>query len=415
MAERCERKRSVPNYGTHVIHGHSYYRTRIKDINGKVRPLYASTPEELYEKEKELRDEIEDELFRRENPTVREYSEKWLEMQSPRLSYATMKGYQNAIKNYIVKPLGDMYMSDVRLDDLRVAMVPISQMSSKTYDHVNMLIKQIFKSALRSGFIDYDPSEELPARGGVPVKPRQALTDEQVKTLLASIKETPVYLFILIGLYAGLRREEILGLQWDCVFLDAETPYISVRRAWRSVHNRPEVTEKLKSKAARRDIPIPKILQKALQKEKELGKENYVITPKEGDGPISYSQYTRIWNYVKVRSTLERRCYKYVNGQAIRTTIQHEKGEPVSNNHSIHCDIDFYVSPHMLRHTYITNLIYAGVDPKTVQYLAGHDNSKTTMDIYAKVKYNDPRKLSSVVKEALDRKPSDNTDSQEKI
>ena len=190
MAERVERKRSVPNYGTHVIHGHSYYRTRIKDINGKVRPLYASTPEELYKKEKELRDEIEDELFRRENPTVREYCEKWLEMQSPRLSYATMKGYQNAIKNYIVKPLGDMYMSDVRLDDLRVAMVPISQMSSKTYDHVNMLIKQIFKSALRSGFIDYDSSEELPARGGVPVKPRQALTDEQVKTLLASIKET---------------------------------------------------------------------------------------------------------------------------------------------------------------------------------------------------------------------------------
>ncbi len=29
-------------------------------------------------------------------------------------------------------------------------------------------------------------------------------------------------------------------------------------------------------------------------------------------------------------------------------------------------------------------LLYAGVDPKTVQYLAGHENSKTTMDIYAK-------------------------------
>jgi len=28
------------------------------------------------------------------------------------------------------------------------------------------------------------------------------------------------------------------------------------------------------------------------------------------------------------------------------------------------------------------------VDPKTVQYLAGHENSKVTMDIYAKVKYN---------------------------
>ena len=51
------------------------------------------------------------------------------------------------------------------------------------------------------------------------------------------------------------------------------------------------------------------------------------------------------------------------------------------------------MTPHQLRHTYITNLIHAGVDPKTVQYLAGHENSKITMDIYAKVKYNRPEQL----------------------
>ena len=54
-----------------------------------------------------------------------------------------------------------------------------------------------------------------------------------------------------------------------------------------------------------------------------------------------------------------------------------------------------------LRHTYITNLIYASVDPKTVQYLAGHENSKITMDIYAKVKYNKPEQLSAVVNTAF--------------
>ena len=54
-----------------------------------------------------------------------------------------------------------------------------------------------------------------------------------------------------------------------------------------------------------------------------------------------------------------------------------------------------------LRHTYITNLLYAGVDPKTVQYLAGHENSKTTMDIYAKVKYNKPQELFGVVNGAF--------------
>jgi len=53
-----------------------------------------------------------------------------------------------------------------------------------------------------------------------------------------------------------------------------------------------------------------------------------------------------------------------------------------------HFFVDFTVTAHQLRHAYITNLLYAGIDPKTVQYLAGHENSKVTMDIYAKAKYD---------------------------
>ena len=63
--------------------------------------------------------------------------------------------------------------------------------------------------------------------------------------------------------------------------------------------------------------------------------------------------------------------------------------------------LDFDVTPHQLRHTYITNLIHASVDPKTVQYLAGHQNSKITMDIYAKVKYNKPNELLGIVNQAF--------------
>ena len=53
------------------------------------------------------------------------------------------------------------------------------------------------------------------------------------------------------------------------------------------------------------------------------------------------------------------------------------------------------------RSTYITNLIHASVDPKTVQYLAGHESSKITMDIYAKVKYNRPEQLAGVLEDAF--------------
>ena len=36
-----------------------------------------------------------------------------------------------------------------------------------------------------------------------------------------------------------------------------------------------------------------------------------------------------------------------------------------------------------------------------MQYLAGHENSQVTMDIYAKAKYNRPEELSEVVNGAL--------------
>ena len=68
-------------------------------------------------------------------------------------------------------------------------------------------------------------------------------------------------------------------------------------------------------------------------------------------------------------------------------------GEKARNNGHVVYSLDFEVTPHQLRHTYITNLIHSSVDPKTVQYLAGHESSKITMDIYAKVKYNRPDEL----------------------
>ena len=101
----------------------------------------------------------------------------------------------------------------------------------------------------------------------------------------------------------------------------------------------------------------------------------------------------RVWKYITVRSTAERCYYTYVNGQSIKHRIKPRLGEHQPNNPKLVYTMDFKVTPHMLRHTYITNLIHSSVDPKTVQYLAGHESSKITMDIYAKVKYNRPDDL----------------------
>lgn len=396
----AKKKESIPKYGTVVRRGIQYYRTRITDADGKRVDLYAETCEELYQKEQEARRQVEEAIFRKEHPTVAEYCEKWLLMQSAKISPATLRGYTFHMNNYIVKPLGKMYLEDVTADDIRLALIPLTTKSAGLYSTVNMLIKCAFYSAERNQLLDYNPCVGISAKGGKPAKKKNALTDEQVKVLLDTVKGLPPYTFIMIALYSGLRREEILGLQWDCVFLDVPTPYISVRRAWRSEHNRPVVSTTLKTKAARRDVPIPRCLVDCLRKAKETSISEYVVADSTGQ-PLSYSQFQRVWKYVTVRSTKPHNYYKYVNGQCIKCTVTPTPGGHQKNHPELVYAIDFDVTPHQLRHTYITNLLYAGVDPKTVQYLAGHENSKTTMDIYAQVKYNKPEELVSVVNAAF--------------
>lgn len=241
MAKGKKRPAELPEYGTVMMKGVQYYRTRITDADGKRVAIYGLTREELYDRVEDAQKKIAEVVFHRENPTVEEYCEKWLLMRSGTVRTNTLEGYARMVNRYIVGPIGQMYMDEVTTDDLRLLMVPLSKGSSGMYGQLNMLIKNIFNSAEESKVIKENPSKTICARGGKPAKRREALTDT----------------------------------------------------------------------------------------------------------------------------------------------------------------MDFKVTPHMLRHTYITNLIYKGVDPKTVQYLAGHENSKTTMDIYAKVKYNKPEELSSVVNAAF--------------
>lgn len=126
------------------------------------------------------------------------------------------------------------------------------------------------------------------------------------------------------------------------------------------------------------------------------------MIPSGTDGsPLTGTQWTRLWKYVTVRSTKERTYTRYVNGEKIKHTVTPVLGERAAHNASVVYSMDFQVTPHQLRHTYITNLIMADVDPKTVQYLAGHENSRITMDIYAHLKYNRPEDLAAKVNRAF--------------
>lgn len=396
----AKRKR-IPRYGTVEINGITHYKTYVENLDGDRIILYGKTREELYDKEQKALDNIDSATFRKKSPTVAEYCEKWLLMQSAHVRATTLTDYTSKVRRHIIAELGNKRMAEVTPDDIQMALVSVSSKSASVYKSVTILYKSIFRAALESRVITENPTVYItPKGGGVPQKEKPALTNSQVERLLDAARGLPPYVFIMIGLYAGLRREEILALQWDSVYLDVPAPYLTVRRAWHTEHNRPVILTELKTKAAERNIPLPDCLANCLREAKAKSTSDYVIANSEG-GPLSYTQFKRLWQYIVTRTVKERAYYRYEGGTRVKHTVTPVLGQKAAHNGKVVYTLDFEVTPHLLRHTYITNLIHASVDPKTVQYLAGHENSKTTMDIYAKVKYNKPEELLSVVNAAF--------------
>lgn len=132
------------------------------------------------------------------------------------------------------------------------------------------------------------------------------------------------------------------------------------------MHNQPVVSDELKSAAARRDVPILPVLVGCLAELQRIAASDYVISSSDGQ-PWSMTAYRNAWHYITRRQT----------GTAKRT----ERGETVRNS-KVQITIDFDVTPHILRRTYITNLILSRANIKVMQYLAGHSKVETTLNIY---------------------------------
>ena len=387
-------------YNTANISGHKYKRVQISLPEGGRKTLYAKTDSELRKKEMRFRAELEARTPE-SNLTVEAYVERQLELIRAKVSSRTYAGYKSKLCLYVIPLLGGKRLKDVRPDDIQCVLSQVSAQSASSYGKVHMLLRRIFGAARINRLIAHDPTEGISSKGGKQQQLKSPLTDEQVSMLLSAVSGLRVETFVLIGLYAGLRREEILALQWDCVHLE-EPPYLEVRRAWRIERNRPEISDVLKTASARRDIPIPPKLSDHLREQKAKSNSEFVICNNDNK-PLSETQWRNLWKQVSVRTTMERKYVRYSSGKKEVHNVIPVLGSRAAHNPEVVYSLDFHVTPHQLRHCYITNLVHAHIDPKIVQYLAGHKNSKITMDIYAKAKYNRPEDLSAAINNAFEK------------
>ena len=389
-------RKKIPEYK--FVPSMGLYRKREKGINDG-KPVYGKTLEELHEKLEYLRKEAAAGIDSRNNPTVAQYAEKWMQLHSQYIRTQTANDYEYIIRRFIVPTIGQLRMKDVVTDDILEALLSASTMSRSVYNKVDMVLKMVFEAAVESNIIPQSPCPKY-HKGGKAPKAKEALTNEQVSTLLDAVKGTVAEVFINLAVFTGMRREEICALKWDRVFLNVEDPFVRVTRTLTWLGNTPVLADELKSDSAERDIPLPDSLADLLRSVKAQNRSEFVLCNSSG-GMLTQTQYRNMWHAVTCRSVQERTYTKYYpDGRKEKVTITPKLGEKAA--HRNYCyTIDFYVHPHKIRRTYITRLILSGIDPKTVQYLAGHKNSKITMDIYAQVMYNTPKDTAQKVKSAF--------------
>ena len=163
---------------------------------------------------------------------------------------------------------------------------------------------------------------------------------------------------VLVMLFCGLRRGEIIALTWNDVDMDAMT--ISVTKAATFSGNQADI-KCPKTEAGNRVVPFPAQLIPIFREAKLRG--SLYVCPAADGSMMSSTAWTTSWNSYM----------HYLNIQA--------GGRDASRSNPKVVAMDRFTA-HQLRHTYATMLYDAGVDVKTAQDLLGHADPTVTMNIY---------------------------------
>ena len=222
-------------------------------------------------------------------------------------------------------------------------MARLSDKSNSLQAKALVHLRSIFKAAEENGLVAKSPVSSMLKANGKATPEKTALTPQESQALLERVENHRAKTFLLTALHTGMRRGEIVALKWEDI--DFENKVIHVRR--NAVMGRYETTisNEMKTKAAKRDLPLSECLEEWLLARKRNTHSQYVISM-QNHKPLTKSSYKSMWKLI-------------------------ERELP-----------DTHVTAHILRHTYITRLFEAGLDIKEIQYLAGHSTVEMTLRVY---------------------------------
>lgn len=215
-------------------------------------------------------------VVRNKAPILKDFfQEAWVQEALLRVEESTKMRYSSYLELQILPTFGNMALDritirgiDQWLNDLRAG-----GLSPKTINGALVVLKKVLSDAVRWGVLAYNPIKDVKA---LPEddKEMEFWQAHEARRLLSYAQghKPHWYPVFFIALNTGMRLNEIVGLQWDCVDLDRKT--ITVRRQF--CEKTGTIKERTKGKRIRR-VPINADLHRLLVELKSGRAGEYVV------------------------------------------------------------------------------------------------------------------------------------------
>ena len=389
---RRDAKGRVLRKGESYRKSQNIYVYSYTDPFGKRRSVYAKELVELRRKEDGLKKDQLDglDIYVAGKADLNFVFDRYINSKRS-LRKTTKSNYIYLYDHYVRKVIGKKAVASIKYTDILYfykELLDSHGLAMNTVDGVNTVLCPTFELAVKDDIIRKNPTTgvmaELKRNQEKAVSKKQALTLTEQKRFLESLKRPenlrwrPLFV-VLLG--TGGRIGEIIGLRWIDVDMEGRT--ISINHTLSYFEDRTGngrhgfIISKPKTNAGTRIIPMFDAVYEALQEEKKYQTMMGISCKAEVDGMKGFIFCNRFGELHKPNGTnkvLARIVADYNAREEIQSRKENRSEELLP-----------HFSNHILRHTFCTRLCERESNLKVIQYVMGHADIRTTMNIYADV------------------------------